>query len=202
MDIDTSFGKEEFMTLFLAQIQNQNPLEPVSNEDFTQQLAMFTTVEELDSMNSSMEQMITYQSSTISTLAVGLIGKEVTSQGDEFYLTEEGSGETLTYALEDDAAQVTVQILDEEGEVVQELEYYDLSSGKQSVTWDGMTLSGTTAPEGKYTFNVTAKDSDGNSVSTATYQKGEVTGVTFEDGATYLEVNGQKITLSEVGSIS
>ena len=93
MEIDASFGKEEFMTLFLAQIQNQNPLEPVSNEDFTQQLAMFTTVEELDSMNSSMEQMITYQSSTISTLAVGLIGKEVTSQGDGFYLTEEGSGE-------------------------------------------------------------------------------------------------------------
>jgi flagellar basal-body rod modification protein FlgD len=201
MEIGQSFGKEEFMTLFLAQIQNQNPLEPVSNEDFTQQLAMFTTVEELDSMNQSMESMITYQASTISTLAVGLIGREVTCQGDEFSVTDEGSGEDLTFALEEDAEEVTLQILNEEGKLVRELTLHELSSGKQSVSWDGMTSSGNAAPAGKYTFKVTAEDADGNSVNTATYQKGEVTGVTFEDGATYLEVNGRKITLSEIGSI-
>ena len=86
MEVQDTMGKDDFLKLFVAQLQNQNPLDPMSNEDFSSQLAMFTQVEELENLNSSMQEMINFQASTISALAVGMIGKEVSSRGDLIHL--------------------------------------------------------------------------------------------------------------------
>ncbi|MBI4774907.1 MAG: hypothetical protein HY788_12140 [Deltaproteobacteria bacterium] len=201
MDVQQMMGKEDFLKLFIAQIQNQNPLEPMKNEDFSAQLAMFTQVEELENLNDSVDDMINFQASTISALAVGLIGKDVTYQGDGIQLQEGDSGADLTFELQDDAATVAITVTDEEGKAVRTWEVNNLEAGRQTVHWDGMNYEGEAADPGAYTYVVRAKNLDGDSVSASTYQKGEVTGISFDSGVTFLVVNGENVTLAEIVGI-
>jgi len=72
-DTDTT-GKEEFLTLLVAQMQNQDPLEPLSNEEFVAQLAQFNSLEQMININDSLESELVLQ--TLSS-ASNLLGKEV-----------------------------------------------------------------------------------------------------------------------------
>ena len=201
MEVQDTMGKDDFLKLFVAQLQNQNPLDPMSNEDFSSQLAMFTQVEELENLNSSMQEMINFQASTISALAVGMIGKEVSSRGDQIHLQEGDLGADLSFDLRDDAASIAITITDGEGKVVRTWELNDLEAGRQSAHWDGMNTDGEAAEPGTYTYVVQAKNLEGDSVSAYTYQKGTVTGISFDQGVTFLVVNGEKVTLAEIVGI-
>jgi len=201
MALDEIMGKQDFLKLFITQVQYQNPLDPMKNEDFTQQLALFSTVEQLENLNKAANQMLDFQISTISALAVGLIGKEITSSGNQFVLTEDGQATELGFYLSGDAAKVDITVLDENGKVVRLLDLYDLSGGKHTFTWDGRDLDGNSVEAGNYRFQVAAKDSQGNGLQVETFQRGIVSGLTFEDGVTYLDVNGKQVTLAEIITI-
>jgi len=201
MEVRQMMGKEDFLKMFIAQLQNQNPLDPMKNEDFSAQLAMFTQVEELENLNKSMEEMINFQASTISALAVGLIGKDVSYQGNGIHLQEGDSGADLSFELRDDAATVAITITDEEGKAVRTWEVNNLEAGRRTVHWDGMNYEGKAAEAGAYTYVVRAKNLDGDTVSASTFQKGKVTGISFDKGVTFLVVNGDNVTLAEIVGI-
>jgi flagellar basal-body rod modification protein FlgD len=149
-----------------------------------------------------MEEMLNFQASTISALAVGLIGKEVSSQGDMFILGEDDLGADLSFYLEADAATIDITVMDAEGNYVDSWELNDLEAGKQSTHWDGLDYEGNQAEAGTYNFVVQAKDIEGETVSSTTFQNGMVTGISFDDGVTYLVINGEKVTLAEVVGIT
>jgi flagellar basal-body rod modification protein FlgD len=201
MEVQDTMGKTDFLKMFVAQLQNQNPLDPMKNEDFSAQLAMFTQVEELENLNTSMTEMINFQASTISALAVGLIGKEVSSQGNQIVYQEGDSGADVSFELADDAATVAITITDEEGKVVRTWELNDMKEGRQTAHWDGLNTDGEAVDPGTYTYVVQAKNLEGESVPTYTYQKGTVTGISFDQGVTFLVVNGEKVTLAEIVGI-
>ena len=73
-------GKDDFLKLLAAQLQNQDPLNPVSDTDFIAQMAQFSVLEQMNNLYESFNEALMLQ-------AVGLIGKEVTARINDQTLT-------------------------------------------------------------------------------------------------------------------
>ncbi|NCC97564.1 MAG: flagellar hook assembly protein FlgD [Synergistales bacterium] len=92
-EIKGAMDKDDFLQLYIEQLKNQDPMEPMDSNQMAAQFSQFSTVEQLINMNSTMEQMVSLQLGN----AVGYIGFEVTysstSTDDEGnVVTEEKSG--------------------------------------------------------------------------------------------------------------
>ena len=191
----TTMGKDAFLQMMIAQLQHQDPLNPLDGADFTAQLAQFSSLEQLSNMNTQLEILNLYQSSLNNAQSVNLIGKEVTARGDGIKV--EGSSVDLSYNLSENASNVTIKIYDEEANLVDTIELGSQQDGENSVTWDCSSFEA-----GNYTFDVSAKDANGDAISVYTLITGKVTGVTFMEGSPYLSVNGQDIPFGNIISVN
>ena len=184
-------GKDEFLKLFIAQIQYQDPLNPLDSAEFTAQLAQFSSVEQLYGMNSKLgniEETINNQSEQRDNL--GYIGKTVKADDNTMNI-DNGMVQSGSYNL-DGSGYVTIDVYDSDGVIVRTFYKGWEDKGEHGVNWDGRDDSGAIAGDGSYTFEVTARDEDGFYVPSNTYISGEVTGITYQDGQPYLMI-GDKI---------
>ena len=194
---DSDLGKDDFLNLLVAQLQNQDPLEPMDSTAFTSQLAKFSSLEQLANVNENLEYLRMYQSSINNAQAVSFIGKNIDALGDSIQL-EGGETEEIHFELSENSSSVVINIYDEAGSLVKYIENGPLGEGKQSVEWDGSDNGGNTLPGGIYKFEVMAVDANGDKVQTATYIRDRVTGVTYENGVTYLMAGGMQIPIGDV----
>ena len=197
----TAMGKEDFLKLMLAQLQNQDPLNPMEGTEFASQLAQFTSLEQLINLNDSMDTSINadyYLTQSINnTLAATLIGKQVKLNGGNF----KNNGQeniTLGYNLSTLASSVTVKIYDSNGKLVKTIENAPKNSGDNKLIWDFTDNEGNNVPTGDYTFKIEAKDSENNLLSYTNYVLGKIDGVKFTDNGTMLVVNGNTYNLSDI----
>ena len=198
---DSALGKNDFMNLLVAQLQNQDPLNPMDSTAFTSQLAEFSSLEQLANVNENLEYLQMYQSSINNAQAVSFIGKNIDALGNSIQL-ESGENEDIHFELKQDSSSLVINIYDEAGSLVKYIENGPLGEGKQSVEWDGTDNGGNTLPEGIYQFEVMAVDANGDKVQTATYINDRVTGVTFKNGVTYLLAGGIQIPIGDVIEVS
>ncbi|MCX7046222.1 MAG: flagellar hook assembly protein FlgD [Candidatus Sumerlaeota bacterium] len=196
----TTMGKDEFMKLLVAQLTNQDPLSPADPKDFAAQLAQFSSLEQQMNMNATLSNLAALESSINSAQAASFIGKEITALGKSVSL-KNGQGAAIHYELAGDARTVRIQISDASGKTVRTIEAGAKSSGDQQTAWDGKDDAGATAPNGVYTFSITAKDSQDKAVDVSTFSSGIVDGITFDQGITYLNVGGQMVQLGDVMEI-
>jgi flagellar basal-body rod modification protein FlgD len=185
-------GKDEFLKLFIAQIQYQDPLNPLDSAEFTAQLAQFSSVEQLYGMNSKLgniEETMNNQSEQRDNL--GYIGKTVKAD-DNTMNVDNGTVQSGSYTI-DDSGYVTIDVYDSDGVVVRTFYKGWEDKGEHDVNWDGRDNSGAPAGDGSYTFEVTARDEDGFYVPSNTYISGEVTGITYQDGQPYLMIGNRII---------
>lgn len=184
-------GKDAFLEMLVAQLKNQDPLNPMDGTEFVAQLAQFSGLEQMINLNTQMESLIAGQDMMTEFQASNLIGKEVALYGSSFHA--DGQTETLAYDLFDDAENVTVTVYDEKGAFVETIEAGSQSAGTNTVTWDCSTYA-----EGAYSFSVAAADANGNAVSTGTRTTGIVSGVRYNNGTVYLTVNSEEIPFENV----
>ncbi|MBW1702547.1 MAG: flagellar hook assembly protein FlgD, partial [Deltaproteobacteria bacterium] len=85
---DSTLGKDAFLNLLVTQLRHQDPLSPMESTQFTAQLAQFSSLEQLSSVNENLGILRIYQASINNSQAVGFIGKTVKASGDSVYLTE------------------------------------------------------------------------------------------------------------------
>jgi flagellar basal-body rod modification protein FlgD len=190
-------GKEDFLHLLITQLQNQDPLNPTDHTEFTAQLAQFSSLEQLSNVNDNLEQLQNFQASTNNSQAVSLLGKEITANGN-FLRLSDGEPIGCDFSLGRDAAAVVVNIYDSTGEFVKAFESEDLSSGRQTLIWDGTDRNGNPAKDGNYTFEILAADTNGKNVNVTAFFTGTVNTVTFENNTPFLISEGQKIALGDV----
>lgn len=191
---------ETFMNLLTAQIKNQDPLSPMDSTQFTQQLVQMTGVEQQLLTNDLLDKLVTNTSSGIQT-SVSLLGREVRATNDEAKLA--GGKAEWSYKLARDATDVTVEVVNEYGKTVHMSKPTENGAGDHTFTWNGKDLTGAQLPNGgTYTLRVTAKDSEGATVTSTGFIKGVVTGVEQTDGKTYITVNGVPIGWERVTSIA
>jgi flagellar basal-body rod modification protein FlgD len=190
-------GQDTFFQLLLTQLQNQDPFKPMESTDMTAQLAQFSQLEKLDSMNNTLSFLQLYLASLNNAQAVDFIGKEIEARGDSVQLSEDSSA-SLNYELVESASSVTIKIYDENMQLIKTVEQTSQDTGKHEWLWDGKDKEGNQVEAGTYTFEVSATDVEGEEVAVMTYFRGTVTGVTFEDGITYLMLGEQKVAIGDV----
>ena len=195
----SAMGKDQFLQLLVTQLQNQDPTQPMQNTEFVAQLAQFSSLEQLQNVNTNLSTGNLLNQSVNNSLSTSLIGKTIEATGDTITYAQ-GDQPKLSFNLSADA-NAKVEVVDSNGKTVATIKADGLKSGQNSVTWDGKTSDGTAAPAGTYTFKVTATDVNGNAVASSTLVQGKVTGVEFDNGATYLLVGSQKYQLSDVTQI-
>ncbi len=196
----TILNQEDFLNLFFTQMKYQNPLQPMDNYQMANQMAQMNTVEALKSMNQTLNNIGTSQTSLNQLLAPGLIGRAVEAKGNRISIIQ---GKVLdgTYQLSQ-PGKVLIQIFDTNGNLVREIPVGMKDASKQKVNWDGKDQKGATLPDGTYSFQVTAVDAKGQSVPVTTLRAGIISGVTLEGGKVYFDMGGEKISLNEVMAFS
>lgn len=198
---NSSVDKTQFLELLVAQIKNQDPLNPMDNQEFTAQMATFSSLEQLMSVNENLGMMLSASNSANSTQAVSLIGKEVTASGHNVHV-ENGNASNVSFNLPSDASAVTINIEDANGNVVRTIENGAMGSGAQAIVWDGKDDYGTPLADGLYSYSVEATDTTGSSLDVTTYTTGVVTGVTFEGDVAYIQIGDLKFMLSEISQVA
>ncbi len=196
-----TMGKEAFLTLLITQLQHQDPLNPADSTEFTAQLAQFSSLEQLSNVNENLESLKLYQASINNSQAVAIIGKEVVFAGNSIEV-KSGQASACEFELSAAATRATVTVYDKTGSFVADIELTGLKAGQQSVTWDGKDHNGNVVVDGSYTFEVQAEGASGETLTATTQSRGTVTGITFEDGITYLMVGGSKVAIGDVSRIS
>jgi flagellar basal-body rod modification protein FlgD len=188
-----------FLSLLTTQLKNQDPTAPLDSNQFTQQLVQMTGVEQQLNANTLLQQVANNTSNGIST-AVTLIGKSVKATSNTANLTN-GQAQ-WTYNLPAAATDLKVEVLDANGNIVHAEAPSDMKAGDHPFTWNGKDLAGTQlANGGTYTLRVTATDGTGTALASTTYVQGIVTGVTQNNGATSITVNGGPVDWSKVVAV-
>lgn len=193
--------QDDFLKLLIAQLQNQDPLQPMDNQQFAVQLATFNSLEQLIGINNKLGALQTSQGATNQFNAASLIGKAITSNGNTLNL-QTGNPAAITYQLSGNAARVVVNVQDSSGALVRQMVAGAQSAGDQSILWDGKDAAGKSAPAGLYSFEVNAFDLNGKQVQASGRIKGTVTGVRLDGAEPVLELGALQVPLSAVTSVS
>lgn len=192
-------GKDTFLTLLVAQLKNQDPLNPMEGTEFTAQLAQFSSLEQLQNVNDNLSDMQVTQSEELIFQAMNFMGKEIDVQGSDLVLTEETPSRGGFYI--DAAAECVVTVYDAQGTAVKNIAMGSLEQGTHSFEWDGTGDSGAVLEPGAYSFAVTAVDGTGQALTAETYMSGRVDRVSFEGGTPMLYVGDVPVALSSVQDV-
>jgi flagellar basal-body rod modification protein FlgD len=176
---------DTFLALLTTQLQNQDPLDPMKSEQFTQQLVQFAGVEQSINTNKKLEQLIELQTAGQLNSAVSYMGKTVEVISDEMMLNN--GTVTISYGLDRNAETTVITIVDLDGNAVRSFDG-ETAAGRHELTWDGLDADGSLMPDGVYGFSVVAIDRDDESVGTVAASLGRVTGVEIVDGGLMLNI--------------
>lgn len=152
-------GQEDFLALLTTQLQYQDPFKPLDNTEFVAQMASFSQLDSLQSLQSSFDSLATSLTSNQALQASSLVGKVVSVPTDTAYLFHEG-GMLGNTELSSNADRVVLHVKDDTGAVVRTLELGPQAAGEVELWWDGLDADGNRMPEGRYQFAVFA--SQGN----------------------------------------
>jgi len=191
---------DTFLQLLTTQLQNQDPLDPLDTNQFTQQLVEFASVEQQINMNTNLQTLITMQQTSQATAALQLVGSTVSVTGNTATLSN-ATKSPATWSLSASApATANITISNSTGQVAY-TGTMALNAGTQTFTWNGQS-NGTTWPDGSYTISVNATGANGQAVTVSTQVQGVVTGVNTSQNPPTLTVNGQTVQISQIQSIS
>jgi flagellar basal-body rod modification protein FlgD len=188
----------DFMNLLVAQIQNQDPLSPMSNAEFTSQITQFSMLEQMTGLGDKMDQQVLMSQAINNTAMLSLIGRDVTVAGDDVTVSDDGITGNMLNA--DAAGTATVEVLDATGEVVQTYTVA-VDAGLNDIAWDGRTEDGQ-AVNGEYTLRVKVKNSAGEDVTSTVLKTRAVEGLRFENNAAIVTVDGEDFNVADIYKVS
>lgn len=194
----TSMDQSDFLTLLVAQLENQDPLSPMDDKDMTSQLAQFSSLEQLTNINTGIKSLVDAQSSGSMLNAVAFIGKGVKADG--YSLSKSGGDvSTVYYSLGETVTEMQVNIYAEDGSLVRTDILGSKAAGEYQYTWDGKDSSGNTLADGTYGVAIVAEDTSGAAVLVQSKISGEVTGLISSNGTTMLQLkDGRTVDISNV----
>lgn len=170
-----ALGQEDFLQLMTAQMKNQDPMKPMDPTTFLGQLAQFTTVQGIQSLNDSFSTLATSLQSNQALQASQLVGHGVMLPSTESVLVD---GQLYGAVELPSSGQVTVDIADASGQIVRSIDLGVQPAGIAQFSWDGSTGDGSVLPDGRYTLS--ARQSAGGSTSSAsTYAIAQVSSVSL-----------------------
>lgn len=191
---------DTFLQLLTTQLRNQNPLDPLDTNQFTQQLVQFSGVEQQLKTNEFLEALIMSSQTATTTQATSFIGKEISASTSLANL-KDGSA-SWYYDLPRRAEKAFITIRNSDGDTVYTKEMGAIDSGEGRFDWDGISTSGETLKDGAYQIQIDAQDEFGNPITATTEMAGIVDGVDFSGDQPFLVVGKAYIALSSVNRVN
>jgi len=195
---DDYLGREAFLTMLVAQLQNQDPLNPMEGTDFSAQLAQFSSLEQLINLNESIDSMSEAFTNSSEIDASSFIGMEVTGSANSIEVSS-GSASDGYYTLSEQA-DVAIYVSNSDGDVVRTISPGELAAGEYSISWDGTDNNGDAVEDGSYSYKVFANSGSGYEELSTTVT-GTVDGVTYQSGKAYLDIDGVLVSIDSVSKV-
>ncbi|VVP16847.1 Basal-body rod modification protein FlgD [Pseudomonas fluorescens] len=190
-----ALGKDAFLQLLVTQLKNQNPLEPQDNGEFVAQLAQFSSLEGITSLNDTVTGLASNYNSSQALQASSLVGRSVIAPGDKA-VVDTSKSMTGTVVIPDSVAGATLKISDKDGKTVRTIDLGSQSAGNASFIWDGKDDAGKTVESGTYTFAASTTIDD-QAVALITHLPATVNSVTISQTGGELMLN-----LAGLGSVA
>lgn len=185
---------QSFLLLLTTQLQNQNPLDPLDTNQFTQQLVQFAQVEQQLKSNDQLAALVQLQQTMQTTQALGYVGHIVAIEGRTAALTNGSAGWSFNSSK---PATATINIQNSTGATVYS-GTFSLQAGTQNFVWDGKDTNGVLQPDGDYTMSITATDASGQVVAVSTEIQGIVDSVDVSKSPPVLSVGGKDYTTDKI----
>lgn len=197
--------QNQFLTLLIAQLKNQDPTAPMDNSQMTSQMAQISTVSGIEKLNETVQSVTSQFSSMQMLQGASMIGRTVLSEGNSLGVAvqdaEDGTrtiSGTAAFDLAGPAANVSVTITDASGKLVDTIEMGTATAGRNYFTWDGSAYEGDTS---NLRFKVTAKNGD-EAVTASTLSPNAVIATSISNGSLMLELgNGSSINYNSVKAV-
>jgi len=186
----STMDRQDFMTLFITQLQYQDPTKPLDSTEMASQLAQFSSMEATMQMSDNMKKLLDYQTSQNNLQLLTLLDKNVQAAGNDLGVTAgvAGKGEfTLVEPMED----ATLYVYDAKGALVRSMDLGAMKAGTFAMTWDGKNNGGQVVADGLYRYEVKAIDASGAMADIKYKMTGKVTGVQFDSGKAMLTLDNQ-----------
>jgi len=195
----TSLSNDDFMTLLLVELQNQDPTEPTDTEQILTQTSQLATLEATDNTNRALEDLAATLAASSDFSAISAIGKTA-DLGSNAITYAEGEDSSFEIYFPSDIEYGNVEILDSNGNIIQTITAETGDAGVYTYTWDGTDIAGNSVDEGIYYVTASYTNSAGESLTTrvGTYP---IESVRFDEGATYVKVGSGYIPLENVVEI-
>ncbi|HTC82742.1 MAG TPA: flagellar hook capping FlgD N-terminal domain-containing protein [Rhizomicrobium sp.] len=188
-----------FLTLLTTQLKNQDPTSPMDSNQFTQQLVMYSQVEQQINTNDNLKTLISQGTSNAASMTTGYLGKKVSITNGNASLTN-GSA-TWTYNLKSAAATTQLSISNANGKTVY-TGTGQTAAGNGTFTWNGKDNNGNQLPDGTYKLTVTAADSAGNNVTSSVASAGIVTQIDMTGTTPKLIVGNVEVSLGDIAAVA
>jgi len=193
-----------FMTLLVTQLKNQDPLKPMENKELTSQLAQINTVNGIENLNKTLQEIDSQIGAGQQLQAAMLIGRGVMVSGDRVLVGDDGVSTPFGLELERAAKSVQVSLQSETGEIVRRFDLGAMPAGSDTLVWDGHLNNGELAPAGAYQVLIEARGEGGEPVPAVGLNYALVNGVSADaSGEAMLDIGGvaEPVRLSDVRQI-
>lgn len=188
----TAAGTEDrFLKLLVAQMRNQDPLNPMDNAQVTTQLAQINAVRGIETLNASVAKLVERGDRASALDSVGAIGRQVLVAGDRFELDDKTTSIRLGFELASPARRALAEVVDTGGSVVFSRQIDAPAAGVSTFEWNGSLPDGTAATAGSYRLRVNALSDSGQSVAATALSPARVLGVAQDASGVRLELSGR-----------
>ncbi len=188
---------QTFLTLLTTQLKNQNPLDPLDTNQFTQQLVQFAQVEQQMKSNDQLSTLVSLEQNAQATTALAYVGATVVVDGSTTALKNGNTSWSLNVSK---PSVATVTITDSTGQTAY-TGTFSVNPGNQTFTWDGRGIDGKLWPDGNYTMKATGLDANKQPVGISTEVQAVVDSVDLTQNPPVLSINGQNYTLDKIKKI-
>ncbi|NUN06358.1 MAG: flagellar hook assembly protein FlgD [Bdellovibrio sp.] len=197
-----SLDKDAFFKLMLTQMKNQDPTNPLKSHEMAAQLASFSSLEQMQNMNKSLDELKNAQKPSENFQALNLIGKAVAGDSSKVVRGINDKEHDFKFNLPLDASEVTVKVRDGEGNIVRTYNLKGLKKGENKLTWNGEDEKAQKSAAGEYQFIAEAKTGDGKKIGIKTDFEGMITGVSYSGEGPVLHVGNQALRFADVKKIT
>lgn len=181
-----SLGQADFLLLMTTQMQNQDPLKPMDNAEMVSQLAQMSTVQGIETLNSTVNGFSMSMTNDQILKGTSLVGHEVLVPSAQWALDATGDASGVIAAT--GPGQLNVEITDANGNVVGTTQATATAAGELAFAWDGKTADGNRLPSGKYWLNAEFIPAGGKAAAVQTYIQAPVDSVTIGSDGLYLNL--------------
>ena len=183
--------KDDFMKLFITQLQYQDPMKPMDSYEMASQLAQFSNMEATTKMSDNMEKLLNYQTSQNNPQLMTLLGNKAQVLGNGMGVVE-GQASTTEFVMKDvPDGTMHVTVYDATNRPVWAEDIASHGAGAYEIKWDGKDSSGKQVADGLYHYQVEASSPTGEALAVEYRSTGKVTDIKYENGAATLTLDGQ-----------